>query len=43
VQGLFEVAGIPYVGAGVLGAAIGMNKDGGTTARVRHCETNMMV
>jgi D-alanine-D-alanine ligase len=27
VQGLFEVAGIPYVGAGVLGSAIGMDKD----------------
>ena len=26
-QGLFEVAGIPYVGAGVLGSAIGMDKD----------------
>jgi D-alanine-D-alanine ligase len=27
VQGLFEVSGIPYVGAGVLGSAIGMDKD----------------
>ena len=27
VQGLFEVAGIPYVGAGVLGSAVGMDKD----------------
>jgi D-alanine-D-alanine ligase len=27
VQGLLEVAGIPYVGAGVLGSAIGMDKD----------------
>ncbi len=27
VQGLFELAGIPYVGAGVLGSAIGMDKD----------------
>jgi D-alanine-D-alanine ligase len=27
VQGLFEVAGIPYVGAGILGSAIGMDKD----------------
>jgi D-alanine-D-alanine ligase len=27
VQGLFEIAGIPYVGAGVLGSAIGMDKD----------------
>ena len=27
IQGLFEVAGIPYVGAGVLGSAIGMDKD----------------
>jgi D-alanine-D-alanine ligase len=26
-QGLLEVAGIPYVGAGVLGSAIGMDKD----------------
>lgn len=27
MQGLFEVAGIPYVGAGVLGSAVGMDKD----------------
>jgi D-alanine-D-alanine ligase len=27
IQGLFEVTGIPYVGAGVLGSAIGMDKD----------------
>ncbi|MGH8238646.1 MAG: D-alanine--D-alanine ligase family protein [Steroidobacteraceae bacterium] len=27
LQGLFEVARIPYVGAGVLGSAIGMDKD----------------
>jgi len=27
VQGLFELAGVPYVGAGVLGSAIGMDKD----------------
>ena len=27
VQGLFELAGIPYVGAGVLGSAAGMDKD----------------
>ena len=27
VQGLLESAGIPYVGAGVLGSAIGMDKD----------------
>ncbi|MFZ1100350.1 MAG: D-alanine--D-alanine ligase family protein [Steroidobacteraceae bacterium] len=27
VQGLLEVAGLPYVGAGVLGSAIGMDKD----------------
>lgn len=27
VQGLFEVARIPYAGAGVLGSAIGMDKD----------------
>jgi len=27
MQGLFEVAGVPYVGAGVLGSAIGMDKD----------------
>jgi D-alanine-D-alanine ligase len=26
VQGLFEIAGLPYVGAGVLGSAIGMDK-----------------
>jgi len=27
IQGLCEVAGLPYVGAGVLGSAIGMDKD----------------
>jgi len=27
IQGLFEMAGIPYVGTGVLGSSIGMNKD----------------
>jgi D-alanine-D-alanine ligase len=27
VQGVFELAGIPYVGAGVLGSALGMDKD----------------
>jgi D-alanine-D-alanine ligase len=27
MQGVFEVAGVPYVGAGVLGSAIGMDKD----------------
>jgi D-alanine-D-alanine ligase len=27
VQGLFELGGIPYVGAGVLGSAVGMDKD----------------
>ena len=27
MQGLLELAGIPYVGAGVLGSAIGMDKD----------------
>jgi D-alanine-D-alanine ligase len=27
VQGLLELAGMPYVGAGVLGSAIGMDKD----------------
>lgn len=27
IQGLFEMAGIPYVGAGVLGSAVGMDKD----------------
>src|SRR6187402_1355597 len=27
VQGLFELAGLPYVGAGVLGSAVGMDKD----------------
>src|SRR5205814_1209985 len=26
VQGLLEVAGVPYVGAGVLGSALGMDK-----------------
>ncbi len=27
LQGLFELSGVPYVGAGVLGSAIGMDKD----------------
>ena len=27
IQGVFEMASIPYVGTGVLGSAIGMNKD----------------
>lgn len=27
IQGLFELADIPYVGAGVLGSAVGMDKD----------------
>ena len=27
IQGIFEVAGLPYVGADVLGSVIGMNKD----------------
>ena len=27
IQGLFELANVPYVGAGVLGSAIGMDKD----------------
>src|SRR6266436_5996601 len=27
IQGLLELAGLPYVGAGVLGSAIGMDKD----------------
>jgi D-alanine-D-alanine ligase len=27
IQGLFELAGIPYVGAGVLGSSAGMDKD----------------
>ncbi|MEK7251756.1 MAG: D-alanine--D-alanine ligase family protein [Actinomycetota bacterium] len=27
IQGLFEMAGVPYVGAGVLGSAIAMDKD----------------
>jgi D-alanine-D-alanine ligase len=27
LQGLLEIAGIPYVGAGVLGSAVGMDKD----------------
>ena len=26
VQGLLELAGVPYVGAGVLGSAVGMDK-----------------
>ena len=27
VQGLLELAGLPYVGAGVLASAVGMDKD----------------
>src|SRR6201999_711337 len=27
VQGLLELTGLPYVGAGVLGSAVGMDKD----------------
>src|SRR4030095_13228523 len=27
IQGLFEMADVPYVGAGVLGSAVGMDKD----------------
>ncbi len=27
VQGLFELAGVPYVGSGVLGSAVGLDKD----------------
>src|SRR4051812_40202737 len=27
VQGLLELSGLPYVGAGVLGSAVGMDKD----------------
>jgi D-alanine-D-alanine ligase len=27
IQGMLELAGIPYVGAGVLGSAVGMDKD----------------
>src|SRR5262249_3394538 len=27
IQGLFEMADLPYVGAGVLGSSIGMDKD----------------
>ena len=27
IQGMFEMAGVPYVGAGVVGSAIGMEKD----------------
>jgi len=27
IQGLFEMANVPYVGAGVLGSAVGMDKD----------------
>src|SRR5262249_7028546 len=27
IQGLLELAGLPYVGAGVLGSALGMDKD----------------
>jgi len=27
IQGLLELANVPYVGAGVLGSAVGMDKD----------------
>src|SRR5262249_4070671 len=27
IQGLFELANLPYVGAGVIGSAVGMDKD----------------
>ena len=27
IQGMLDLAGLPYVGAGVLGSAIGMDKD----------------
>lgn len=27
IQGLFEMASIPYVGCGVLGSALGMDKE----------------
>ena len=27
VQGLLDLAGLPYVGSGVLGSAVGMDKD----------------
>src|SRR6185369_1760722 len=27
IQGLFELAGVPYVGCGVLGSAVGMDKE----------------
>ncbi|MGZ5863635.1 MAG: D-alanine--D-alanine ligase, partial [Methyloceanibacter sp.] len=27
IQGLLELAGVPYVGAGVLGSSVGMDKD----------------
>jgi D-alanine-D-alanine ligase len=27
VQGLLKIAGVPFVGAGVLGSAVGMDKD----------------
>src|SRR5256886_16113530 len=27
IQGLFELANVPYVGAGVIGSAVGMDKD----------------
>ena len=36
VQGLLELAGLPYVGAGVLGSAVGMDKD--MTKRVLRAE-----
>ena len=32
IQGLLEIAGIPYVGSGVLGSALGMDKAGGQGA-----------
>ena len=35
VQGLLELAGLPYVGAGVLGSAVGMDKDVAEAAAAR--------
>ncbi len=40
VQGLLEMAGIPYVGAGVLGSAVGMDK-AAMKALLRHAGLNV--
>jgi len=40
IQGLLEMAGVPYVGAGVLGSALGMDK---ASAKALFCERGLPV